>query len=122
MALSVAIAAGGIYVARMVYLRRAELAEQWKAKFPKIYAMLFNKYYVDEAYDAVVITPTVKVSEAILWKGVDVSIIDGLVNGSAKLIGTIAQGIRRVQTGIAQQYATIFVGGILVILIWLILK
>jgi NADH-quinone oxidoreductase subunit L len=122
MALSVAIAAGGIYLARVVYLRRQELAEQWKARFPKIYATLFNKYYVDEVYDAVVVTPTVKVSESILWKGVDVSVIDGLVNGSAKLVASVAQGIRRVQTGVAQQYATIFVGGILAILIWLIFK
>jgi NADH-quinone oxidoreductase subunit L len=122
MALSVGIAAAGIYLGRMVYLRRAELAEHWKMRFPKIYAMLFNKYYVDEAYDAAIVTPTVKVSETILWKGVDVAVIDGLVNGSAKLIASFAQGIRRVQTGIAQHYATIFVGGILVILIWLIFK
>jgi NADH-quinone oxidoreductase subunit L len=122
MALSVGIAAAGIYLGRMVYLRRAELAEHWKMRFPKIYAMLFNKYYVDEAYDAAIVTPTVKVSETILWKGVDVAVIDGLVNGSAKLIASVAQGIRRVQTGIAQHYATIFVGGILVILIWLIFK
>jgi NADH-quinone oxidoreductase subunit L len=122
MGLSVGIAAVGIYFARRVYMRRAELAEEWKRKLPKIYSMLFNKYYVDEAYDAAIVAPTVKVSEAILWKGVDVSVIDGLVNGSAKLIAGVAQGIRRVQTGIAQQYATIFVGGILVILIWLIIK
>jgi NADH-quinone oxidoreductase subunit L len=120
MALSVAVAAGAIYAARTVYLRRTELAEQWKGRFPVLYRILFNKYYVDEAYDALVVRPTVKVSEGLLWKGVDVAVIDGIVDGSAKLTGLVAQGIRKVQNGIAQQYATIFVGGIVFIFLWLI--
>jgi len=120
--LSVGVAAGGIYFARVVYLRRSELAVAWKAKYGGWYRFLFNKYYIDEVYDTVIVTPMVQVSEGFLWKGIDVKVIDGMVNGSAKLIAMIADVIRRVQTGIAQQYATIFVGGILLLLIWLIIK
>ena len=122
MVLSVGVAAGGIYFARVVYLRRSELAVAWKAKYGGWYRFLFNKYYIDEVYDTVIVTPMVQVSEGFLWKGIDVKVIDGMVNGSAKLIAMIADVIRRVQTGIAQQYATIFVGGILLLLIWLIIK
>jgi NADH-quinone oxidoreductase subunit L len=122
MTLSVGIAIAGIYGARVVYLRRTELAEAWKAKYSAMYRILFNKYYVDEAYDKLFVSPTVKVSEGFLWKGVDVSVIDGAVNGSARLIAIAAQGIRRIQTGIAQQYAAVFVGGILVVLVWLMFK
>jgi NADH-quinone oxidoreductase subunit L len=122
MALSVGVAALGIYAARVVYLRRAELADEWKTRFSVAYKVLFNKYYVDEAYDALIVNPTVKVSEGFLWKGIDVKVIDGIVDGSARLIAAIAQGVRRVQTGVAQQYASVFVGGILLILMWLILK
>ena len=122
MTLSVGIAIAGIYGARVVYLRRTELAEAWKAKYSAMYRILFNKYYVDEAYDKLFVSPTVKVSEGFLWKGVDVSVIDGAVNGSARLIAIAAQGIRRIQTGIAQQYAAVFVGGILVVLAWLMFK
>jgi NADH-quinone oxidoreductase subunit L len=122
MVLSVGVAAAGIYFARVVYIRRSELADAWKSKYPGVYRFLFNKYYIDEVYDTVIVTPTVKVSEGFLWKGIDVKVIDGIVNGSAKLIGMIAEVIRKVQTGIAQQYATIFVGGILFLLIWLIIK
>ena len=121
MALSVAVAAGGIYAARSVYLRRTELADQWKAKYAFLYRVLFNKYYIDEAYDAAVVTPTVKLSEGFLWKGVDVAVIDGIVDGSAKLVALAARGIRLIQTGVAQQYAAVFVGGILFIFLWLIL-
>jgi NADH-quinone oxidoreductase subunit L len=122
MILSVGVAAAGIYFARIVYLRRAELAEAWKTKYAGAYRVLLNKYYVDEVYDTVVVTPTVKVSDGFLWKGIDVAVIDGAVNGSAKLVGMFAGVIRRVQTGITQQYAIIFVGGILFLLIWLIIK
>jgi len=122
MVLSVGVAAAGIYAARAIYLRRTDIAERWKTKFATAYKVLLNKYYVDEVYDAAIVTPTVKVSEGFLWKGIDVVVIDGIVDGSARLIATVAQGIRRVQTGIAQQYATVFVGGIFLILMWLILK
>lgn len=122
MALSVGVAAAGIYGARTVYLRRTELAETWKTKYARAYRWLFNKYYVDEAYDTLFVSPTVKVSEGFLWKGIDVAVIDGIVDGSAKLVARIAQGIRLIQTGIAQQYATVFVGGIFFLLMWLILR
>jgi NADH-quinone oxidoreductase subunit L len=122
MVLSVGVAAIGIYAARRVYLQRTELADEWKKRFALAYKWLFNKYYVDETYDAIIVTPTVKISERFLWKVVDVRVIDGIVDGSARLIAAIAQRVRLIQTGIAQQYATVFVGGILLILMWLILK
>ena len=122
MFLSVGVAVAGIYGARVVYVRRTELAELWRKKYASLHKLLFNKYYVDEAYDKLFVSPTVKVSDGFLWKGIDVAVIDGAVNGSARLIAMVAQNIRRVQTGIAQQYATVFVGGILVILIWLMFK
>ena len=122
MILSVGVAAAGIYAARVVYLRRPAIADEWKAKFALAHKWLFNKYYIDEAYDALIVTPTVKLSEGFLWKGIDVRVIDGIVDGSAKLVAAIAQGVRRIQSGVAQHYATVFVGGILLIFLWLILK
>ncbi|MBI3586047.1 MAG: NADH-quinone oxidoreductase subunit L [Ignavibacteriales bacterium] len=122
MFISVGIAVAAIYAARTVYLKRAELAERWKNKYASLYKVLLNKYFVDEVYDKTIVNPTVKISEGFLWKGVDVSVIDGAVNGSAKLVALAAQGIRRIQTGVMQQYATVFVGGIVLIMIWLILK
>jgi len=57
--------------------------------------------------------PTVKISNDVLWKAMDISMIDGLVNGSAKLISGISQVLRKIQTGVAQSYAVVFIGGIL---------
>jgi len=66
--------------------------------------------------------PVVKTSEEILWKVVDVTLIDGIVNGSAKVVGAIAQTLRKIQTGVAQFYAVVFIGGILFVITWLLLK
>jgi NADH-quinone oxidoreductase subunit L len=122
MAVSVGIAAAGIYAARWVYLQRIEIAASLQQRYPRVYRLLLNKYYVDEVYDAVIVEPAVKTSEEILWKVVDVTLIDGMVNGSARVIGAIAQTLRKIQTGVAQFYAVVFIGGILFVITWLLLK
>jgi NADH-quinone oxidoreductase subunit L len=122
MAISVGIAAAGIYAARWIYLQRIEIVASVQKRYPRVYRLLLNKYYIDEVYDAVIVEPTVKTSEEILWKVVDVILIDGLVNGSAKVVGAIAQSLRKIQTGVAQFYAVVFVGGILFVITWLLLK
>jgi NADH-quinone oxidoreductase subunit L len=122
MLISILIAVSGIYIARHVYIARKDLAEKISVKFKNIYNLLWNKYYVDEIYDAVVIKPTVKGSDKYLWKIFDIGIIDGMVNGTAMLIGYISGQLRRIQGGVIQSYATIFVAGIIIILAILILK
>jgi NADH-quinone oxidoreductase subunit L len=91
-------------------------------RYPLAYRTLVNKYYIDEVYDAVVVDPTVKVSNEILWNGIDVIIIDGIVNGMAKLVASVAQSLRKIQTGVAQSYAVVFIGGILYVIAWLLLR
>jgi NADH-quinone oxidoreductase subunit L len=122
MALSVAIAGTAIYVARIIYLKRVEIVASLAERYGKIYNLLLNKYYVDQAYDAVIVNPIVTGSDKILWKGFDVRIVDGLVNGSAGLVAITAQWARKIQSGVAQNYAIVFIGGIVFILTWLLVK
>ena len=122
MFVSIAIAAAGIYIARWIYLRHEDIVISLVKRYPRIYRTLLNKYYVDEIYDAVIVDPTVKVSNDVLWKTMDVTMIDGSVNGSAKIINGIGQVFRKIQTGVAQSYAVIFVGGILFVITWLLLR
>ncbi len=122
MAASVLIAAGGIACARLIYLRRAEIAERFAERFALGYKLLFHKYYVDEVYEAAVVSPLERISRVILWKGVDMGVIDGLVNGSGKLVETLSGTARRIQTGVAQNYALVFVVGIIVVLGILVLR
>ena len=61
---------------------------------------------MDEIYDAAIVQPIRIVSEQGLWKGVDVGIIDGAVNGAGI---TVARGERAgcgwLQTGSIRAYA-----------------
>ncbi len=76
--------------------------------------LLYNKWYVDEFYDALVVRP-IQATSRFFWKGVD-GLIDGLVNmagGAAKLTGFV---ISLFQTGSVNTYAFILTLGVLAIL------
>jgi NADH-quinone oxidoreductase subunit L len=51
-----------------------------------------------------------------LWRGFDVKVIDGAVNGTAAIIGAGAAVLRRVQTGSVRTYAGSLLAGVVLIL------
>ncbi len=122
MALSVVVALSGVVIARFWYLRNREIPDRLSAVLPKAYALLSNKYYVDELYTATVVTPVIKGSEKLLWKVVDVGMIDWAVNALARTLGAISRVTRRVQTGVAQSYVFVFILGVVAIVGWLLAK
>ncbi len=113
---------GAIWFARYIYLQKPSIANNTAKKFKGIYNLLLNKYFVDEAYDAVVVNPIKKTSESFLWKIADNKIIDGTVNGVASIIGVVSSNIRKIQTGVAQSYAVMMMLGIVIALFWIILS
>ena len=60
----------------------------------------------------------------VLWKKADAGLIDGvLVNGSARLIGSLAARVRLWQSGFLFQYAFAMIMGLIgMITIWVMLK
>ena len=79
--------------------------------------VLEHKYFVDEAYDKVVVRPTLVTSRNLLWRGIDVGLIDGLmVNGSAwaaRAVGWLGSALQSGQVG---TYAWVLVLGVLAVL------
>lgn len=122
MAVSVILAAVGIWMARNIYLKNPAITESISVRFKGLYNLLWNKYFVDEIYDAAVVNPLVKGSESVLWKFTDNKIIDGMVNGTASIINFISARIRKIQTGVAQVYAVVMMLGIVIALFWVILS
>jgi NADH-quinone oxidoreductase subunit L len=102
---SVGIAILGLVLAYLFYYRRPELPDRIAASMHGVYRTLLNKYWVDEAYYATLINPIVNGSRSVLWRGVDVGIIDAIVNGA----GTTSKGLsgitRRMQSGSIRSYA-----------------
>ena len=115
-AVSSAIALGGIGLAFLVWMRRREVAERLAARFAGLHWLLLNKYYVDELYDATVVRPIGNASREGLWKGVDIGVIDGAVNGAAVVVDGAAGLLRRLQTGSVRTYAGSVFFGVVVIL------
>jgi NADH-quinone oxidoreductase subunit L len=76
-----------------------------------------NKYYVDEALDRTIVTPTYAFSRSFLWRFIDNGVIDGLlVNGSAAVARGFGWIGSRLQTGNVGIYAWVLVVGVLVML------
>lgn len=115
MFLSVAVAVASIYFARTLYLKRRDLLERLGLFLKNVHAVLWNKYYVDEIYDKIVVTPVVRGSEKLLWKVFDAGIIDGAVNGAARVVASVSGLLRKVQMGVVQNYALVFVVGVIIV-------
>lgn len=82
--------------------------------------VLERKYYLDEIYEASVIKPIHVSSDKFLWNIFDVKIIDGAVNGIAKYCAKLSVDWRKIQTGVIQDYATIAIAGVVLILLYII--
>ena len=115
--LAVAIAVGGILYA-FAKLKPAALVP--KAESPEsrgFERVLEHKYFVDEAYDKVIVNPVVGASRRVLWRGMDAGLIDGLlVNGSGFLMRGLGWLGARLQSGQVGTYAWVLVIGVLAVL------
>ncbi len=116
MGVSILIAFLGIGIATVIWLRKRQIADAMAQSMAPLYKLLLNKYYVDELYDAAIVQPIKAVSQQGLWRGFDVRIIDGAVNGTGALVNGGAAVLRRLQTGSVRAYAgSLFVGVVVVL-------
>jgi NADH-quinone oxidoreductase subunit L len=80
------------------------------------YRWIYNKYFVDELYDTVVISPMVDGSRSLLWRVIDARGIDGIVNGTGATARGIGGILKRMQSGSIRSYAAwVVLGSILLI-------
>jgi NADH-quinone oxidoreductase subunit L len=105
-AISTAAGLFGIFLAWLMYVAKPGMADAFAGSVRGLYALIYNKYFVDEAYDATVVKPLLVGSRAVLWKGVDVGVIDGAVNGVGARALNVGSLLRRVQSGNIRSYAT----------------
>jgi NADH-quinone oxidoreductase subunit L len=116
MLVSIAAAIAGIGIAAYFFLKNRRAADALAERFGGLQRLLLNKYYVDEIYDATIVQPIRIVSEAGLWKVVDVKLIDAAVNGVGQVVAGSSDRLRRVQTGSVRAYAASVFFGVVAIL------
>jgi NADH-quinone oxidoreductase subunit L len=119
MLLSMAVAVAGIYTAYKMYIVKPELPTLIATKYKALYEAVYNKYYVDELYDAAIVEP-IKEGSTFLWLEVDSKVVDGAVNGSAGLVAWLSGHFRKLETGFLQNYALAIVLGVSLIVGYLI--
>ncbi|MCG3777721.1 MAG: NADH-quinone oxidoreductase subunit L [Nitrospira sp.] len=105
----------GIAGAYYAYVLNPALPDQFTRKCHTLYQGSLNKWYVDEAYDRAIVRPTFSTASE-LWKRVDVAVIDGAVNGTARAIAWGGWVLRLTQSGQTQHYALGMALGIVLIL------
>jgi NADH-quinone oxidoreductase subunit L len=136
MLLSLVLAVGGIGLAWRNYVTRPQAAEDLARRFPFAHRVLLHKYYVDELYGATVVKGTLDGARG-LWtfdrRVVDAAVdgsgwltrvsawisgmfdkyvVDGLVNLVGWVTGEGSYVLRRVQTGLIQNYALLMLIGV----------
>jgi NADH-quinone oxidoreductase subunit L len=104
-AISVAAGAFGIGLAYLFYVMSPSLPDSIAGSLGGLYKLVYNKYFVDEAYNAAIVNPMVNGSRSLLWRVVDAGVIDGAVNGIGTLSRTIGGVLRLFQSGNIRSYA-----------------
>jgi NADH-quinone oxidoreductase subunit L len=114
MVFSVVIAVVGITAAWFLYVAKPAIPASFTAAFPALHRAVYNKWYVDEIYDFVFVNPCKAIGQ-FLWRGFDVVVVDGCVNGVAAIVRGFSGILRHVQTGFVHNYAFTMVLGVVVI-------
>jgi NADH-quinone oxidoreductase subunit L len=113
MPISITVASAGIALAWFLYMGPGrELPAKLQAAATGLYDLVFNKYYVDEIYDVLVVKP-LQVSSRVLFRVFDRVAIDTIgVRGAPWLIMAVGRMARFVQNGDVQRYAAVMVLGL----------
>jgi len=118
---SVVAVASGFILAYWFYIRRWGLAARATGSARWLYDVVYNGYYVDEAYMEAIVKPLRTLAD-ILADVVEVRTIDGLVNGLARFVGLLGQGLRRLQTGLVRNYALVMLAGAVAVLAYFLVR
>jgi len=120
--LSVGVAVLGIYLATRFYTGEQAFAvpRSFAERFPRLYQLVANKYYVDELYGAAIVKPLERTSY-FAWKGIDTVAIDGTLNALAFFTEITGDFLRFFQTGNVRNYALWILAGAAALAAWLVL-
>jgi NADH-quinone oxidoreductase subunit L len=116
-AISVVFGLAGIGLSYYMYVVNKAVPERLATSMSGLYNLIYNKYFVDEVYDATVVNPMMTGSRTVLWHGADQGLIDGIVNGVGSQSRGIGGILRRLQSGNIRSYATWVVLGSVALLI-----
>ena len=96
----------GIGFSYFFYIVSPGLGDAFASSFSGLYNLVYNKYFVDETYDAALVHPITRTSRHFLWRVFDQGVIDeGMVHGAVSGAMGLGRLFRLLQGGIVRNYA-----------------
>lgn len=118
MGVSVAAALSGFTVAFIIYFKNRFVPGD-DSTITGIRKIIYNKYYIDEFYRNTVISGTINLSKTV-YRYFDVLIIDGIVNGTGRVILRTGERMRAMQTGVVHDYMFSMLLGVTLLLVYIL--
>ena len=143
MILSISVAALGIGLSVLMYLKKILSADVWSQRAGFLYNWSKNKYYFDENYNRLIYQPTLRLANKVAWIDWDLydkyfingfgnltewlsrvvgkfdfdGIDQGLVDGTGRLVNHLGSAFRKIQTGRIQNYLLYVTAGVIIMMI-----
>ncbi|NLJ72648.1 MAG: NADH-quinone oxidoreductase subunit L [Syntrophomonadaceae bacterium] len=114
MIVSSLVAIAGIFLAWLIYQKKAISAENIRSRFSGIYKLLYNKYYIDELYQWLIKVFVDGTAKLLFW--IDIYIVNGFINALASLASKSGRLLSYAENGQVQTYAAYMFAGIIIIL------
>ncbi|MBY0314159.1 MAG: NADH-quinone oxidoreductase subunit L [Bdellovibrionales bacterium] len=120
MGISVVLALVSATLAFVIYAKKPSAADKMAKSLGPIYRMVYNKYWVDEIYQKILLSPLIVLSKK-LWIWVDVNFIDRATYKTTDMIKSSGDAVRSMQTGQLQTYAFAVLIGVVIAMVFLMI-
>jgi NADH-quinone oxidoreductase subunit L len=117
--LSVLAGLAGAAAAFVTYRQPHEGWGGFERGFEPLWGTWEEAYRVDDVYGKVIVKPGRRIAEVVAFK-VDLPVIDGAVNGVARLVRGVGDWARPLQTGFVRSYGALLLAGTVTVVIWLV--
>jgi NADH-quinone oxidoreductase subunit L len=117
--LSVLAGLAGAAAAYMTYRQPEDVWLGFEHGFEPLWDTWEHAYRVDEFYGKVIVAPGEKVADVAAFD-IDLRVIDGAVNGVARVVRNIGEWARPLQTGFVRNYGALLLAGTVTVVIWLV--
>lgn len=117
--LSVLAGLAGAGAAYVTYRQPKDSWSAFESGFEPLWGTWESAYNVDDIYGKVIVAPGRKAAEAAAF-AIDLPVIDGAVNGVAKLVRSAGEWGRSIQTGYVRNYGALLLAGAVVLVVWLV--
>jgi len=121
MGLSIIVFTAGLALAYYMYKLTPVRAEAIGQPRTWLHALLLNAWYVDRIYDRLIVQPLYALS-VVLARVFDLGVIDGIVNGVARMVAAWGGGLRRLQSGYVANYALTMLAGAVIVVVFLLAR